>query len=183
MLKFLFILLILGVVLLVVGFAVIIDQNNNLFEKHPDLVIFFDGELDEAQLVSTPLNLTKGDNLTISIASYVRSHKIFFALDGPNESRLIETIFSDYISYPVLANSTGIYTISIGNVDTQNVQVTGFVTERPVFDEEFIKSIGSVYGNSSMLITVGGIMIILSVIILIFQKLRSKNKFKKIIKK
>jgi len=183
MLKILFILLILGVVLLGIGFTVIIDQNNKLFEKHPDLVIFFDGELGEAQLVTTPLNLTKGDNLTITITSFVHLHKIFFALDGPNESRLTETIFSDYISYTVLANSTGIYTINIGNVDIQNAHVVGFVTERPVFDDEFIRSIGSAYVNSSMLIYVGGIMIILSVIILIFQKLLSKNKFKKIIKK
>jgi uncharacterized membrane protein len=180
--KKILVLLILGCVLLGVGIAVVIYNENYLTEKYPELEVFFDGELSESQMSSTPIDLLQGDSLTVTVISNTHSHRVLFSLDGPDDSRITEIFFTDYLSFPLVANSTGMYVINIGNTDPQSLTITGFITDKPVMDEEFIKTMQSTFMISSIVSFLGIILIILSILILSIQKIRSKKRIKKITK-
>ncbi len=177
--KILLIVLIFGGILVGVGIGIIYYNEEQLIEKYPDLVIFFDDELAKAQRTSTPINLSEGDHITITIINQNPPDKLFFSLVGPEES-ILETFFSDYISFQLEANSTGTYLISVGNTEPHNVHILGFVTENPVIDKDFIETMSSVLMISTALVFLGIIIIISSVVILLIQKIRSKNHLKKI---
>lgn len=162
--KIFFILLIIGGVFLASGYSLLFYFTSNFEEKYPDLVIFLDAELEQAQLSSTPIDLLEKDELTITLVS--PADNIFFSLIGPDGTKLYETIFSQTLSFPFVANSTGTYTINVGNMYLQTTSVDGFITEKPVIIDEFILNIGSGTIASSILILIGVILVILSFVIL-----------------
>jgi uncharacterized membrane protein len=178
--KIFLVLFIIGITLLGIGSAVLVHYAGTMEEKYSDMVIFFDGELKQAQLSSTPIDLLRGDELTITILG--PAERIFFSLTGPDNSTLHETIFSDVLSHQFVAKSNGTYFMNVGNMDTQTINVMGLLTEKPVSDNEFILSIGSSMLAASFIILIGVMIVFVSIIILVLKKFRSKNNSKQISK-
>lgn len=178
--KKIFILLLIGFVFLGSGFALLFHFTISIEEKYPGLIIFLDGELEQAQLLSTPIDLLEKDEITVTLTS--SSDSVFFSLSGPDESILYETLFSQSLSFPFVSNSTGTHIINVGNMESHPIKVNGFITEKPVIIDDFVLSVTSGFVAASILLLIGVIVIILSLVILVLKKIFSKNNSKKISK-
>lgn len=176
--KKIFVLLIIGSTLLGSGFAILINYSSIIEEKYPDVIVFFEGELKQAELSSTPIELLQGEEITITILS--PTNELFFSLTGPDSSTLEEAVFFETLSHHLVAKINGTYTIDVGNMDTHTAQVMGLISEQPISDDEFILSSGVSILAASFLILIGVLIVIVSIIFLVLKKIRSKNNSKKI---
>ncbi len=178
MVKKTLVLLVIGIILSGSGYVVLINYTSIIQEKYPELVVFFDGELKQAQLSSTPIDLFEGEDIIVTILS--PGNQMFFSLTGPDNSTLEEATFFASLSYNLIAKSNGTYTINVGNMDAHDANVMGVFSEQPINDDEFILSITTAIITSSFLILIGVVIVFASIIILVLKKVRSKNNSKKI---
>lgn len=176
--KKIFIVLIIGVILIVSGSAILGNYANIMQDKYPNVIIFFDGELQQAELSSTPIYLYQGEEIIITILS--PKNQMFFSLTGPDASTLEEAVFFGSLSHHLVANVNGTYTIDFGNMDTHTANVMGVFSEQPITDDEFFTNIASSMLAALFLILIGVGVVIVSIIILVLKKIRSKNNSKKI---
>ena len=130
------IILILSAVLFFSGIASAAYYSYNLFEKYPDLQTMYQGELEAGQQITTPINATKGKNLTVTVFSDNRNN-LFFYIEDAKQDVVIESIFRETISYPLLVNQSGVHIISVGNMGDTSSMIGGFVTEYPIMETEF----------------------------------------------
>jgi hypothetical protein len=175
--KKIFVLFIIGVILMGSGSSVLIYHLNIMEEKYPDVIIFFDGNLKQEQLSSTPIVFSQGDEIIITILS--PNNQIFFSLTGPDSSTLEETVFFGSLSHHLVAETNGTYTIGVGNMKTDTAYVMGLISDQPFSDDELILSIGFSILGGSLLILIGVVIVIVFIIILVLKKIRSKNNSKK----
>ena len=166
------VLLIIGITLLASGSAILVNYTSILEEKYPDLIVFFEGELKQAELSSTPVELLQGDEITITILS--PTNEMFFSLTGPEDSTLEEVVFFESLSHRLIAKTNGTYTIDVGNMDTHTAQVMGLLSEQLISDDEFVLSIGVSILAASFLILIGMLIVIAGIIILVINKVRAK---------
>ena len=166
------VLLIIGITFLGSGSAILVNYTSIIEEKYPDLTVFFEGELKQAELFSTPIDLLQGDGITITVLS--PTNEMFFSLTGPDDSTLEEIVFFESLSHRLIAKTNGTYTINVGNMDTHTAQVTGLLSEQPINDEEFVLSSSVSIFGASFLILIGILLIITSIIILVINKVRAK---------
>lgn len=171
--KNIFILLIIGIVLLGIGFAEIFHYTNTIVEKYPDLIIFFDDKLEEGQLSSTPINLLPGEDVIITILS--PKNQMYFSLTGPDGSTLEETAFFGSMSHHLEAKTNGTYTIDVGNMDTHTGNMMGLLSAHPISDDEFFTSSAILLATASFFIIIGFVMVIASVVILALKTRSKKN--------
>ena len=171
-----FVLLIIGATLLGSGFAILINYTSIIEEKYPDVIVFFEGELKQAELSSTPIELLQGDEITITILS--PTNEMFFSLTEPEGSTLEEIVFFESLSHQLTAKTNGTYTIDVGNMDTHTAQVMGLLSEQPISDDEFVLSSSISIFTASFLILLGILLVITSIIILAINKARAKANLK-----
>lgn len=169
-----FMLLIVGIIFLGSGTVILINNSNIIAEKYPDLTVFFDGELKQAELSSTPITLLQGENVVITILS--PTNEMFFSLTGPDDSTLDEIVFLDSLSHRLIAKTNGTYTIGVGNMDTHPAQVMGLLTDQPIEEDEFILSSGILIIAASFLILIGILLIFIFIIIIVLKKIFLKTK-------
>ena len=167
------VLLIIGIVLIGSGFAVLANYTSIMQERHPNLEVFFEGELQQAQLSSTPINLLQEEDVTVTILS--PSNQMFFSLTGPDDSTLEETVFFGSLSHHLEAKSNGTHIINFGNMDTHSIDVIAILSEQPINDEEFVLSMASSFLAGSFLIFAGMLIVFASIVILVVKKIRSEN--------
>ena len=173
-----FVLLIIGVILVGSGLSILIYHFNIMEEKYPEVIVFFDGNLKQEQLSSTPIVLSQGEEVIITILS--PNNQIFFSLTGPDSSTLEEIVFFASLSHKLVAKTNGTYTIDVGNMETDTAYVMGLISDQPITDDELVLSIGFSILGGSFLILIGVLIVIVSIIILVLKKIRSKNNSKKI---
>jgi len=176
-LKVYLILLIIGGLFFVFGIANFGYYTNYLIEEHPDLIFL----MNEIQIpgnsqFSTQLALDEGVKQTVTVIVHPNPNPVFFSINRPDNSVASEIIFNDLLSYPFSTNSSGIYTITIGNMGTSNILVSSFITENPVIDTKFILSITSNLIISSITILVGPLLLIVGIGIFVYQRKYSKSK-------
>jgi len=167
------ILLIVGIVLTGSGYAVLFSNTSIIQEKYPELVVFFDGELEQGQYSSMPIDLFEGEDIIVTILS--PDTQMFFSLTGPDNSTLEEIAFHASLSHNLVAQSNGTYTINVGNLDTHSADVMGILSEQPISDDEFFLSFTSTLIAASFVIFIGVVIVIVSIIILVLKKIRSKK--------
>jgi len=161
----------------VFGIANLGYYTNYLIEKYPDLIFL----MNEIQIpgnnqFSTQLELDAGEKQTVTVVVNPDTNSIFFSINRPDNSVVVETIFNDLLSYSFSTNSSGIYTINIGNMGSNYVLVSSFITENPVIDTEFVLSITSNLIISSVTILVGPLLLIVGLGIFVYQRKHSKSK-------
>ena len=178
MVKKTLIMLIIGIILTGSGYAVLFSNASFIQEKYPELIVFFDGELKQAQYSSMPIYLFEGEDIIVTILS--PNTQMLFSLTGPDNSTLEEIPFYASLSHNLEAKSNGTYTINIANLDTSSADVMGIFSELPISDDEFFLSITNTVVTASVLILIGVVIVIVSIIILVLKKVRSKNNSKKI---
>ena len=176
--KKIFVLLIIGTTFLGSGFSILINYASIIEEKYPDVIVFFEGELKQAELSSTPIELSQGEEITITILS--PTNELFFSLTGPDSSTLEEAVFFETLSHSLVANTNGTHTIDVGNMDTHTAQVMGLLSEQPINDDELVLSSSVSILAASFLILIGVVIVIVSIAILVLSKIRAKNNPKKI---
>jgi len=66
------------------------------------------------------------------------------------------------VSALIIANSSGVHTINIGNMGSDNIKVIGFVTKKPLLDEkEALFNYSAIMIASSLIVFFGIILIIM----------------------
>jgi hypothetical protein len=176
-LKVYLIILIAGGLLFVFGMVLLGYFTNLIADKYPDLIYLF----DEVQLAannqfSTQFELDEGEKRTITVAVFPRTNPIFFSINNPDGSVNTETIFNDLLSFPFKTNSSGYYTINVGNMGADTVLVSSFISDNPIVNTDLVLSTASNFIISSLIIMVGILLLIVGFGIFIFQKKRSKSK-------
>ncbi len=150
-------LLILSAVLFVSGIAITTYSSYSLLEEYPDLQIMYQGELEAGQQITTPINVTKGEHLTISILTE-GTNNLFFYIEDPKQDVVIENVFTETISYPLSVNQSGVYIIGVGNMGDAPTLIGSFVTEYSVLETKFFEDLE----NSSI---IGSFLILISIIL------------------
>ena len=169
------IILILSVVLFVSGIASATYFSYSLLEKYPDLQIMYQGELESGQQITTPINATKGKDLTVTILSDGRNN-LFFNIEDANQDVVVENIFRETISYSLSANQSGIHIIGVGNMGDTSSMIGSFVTKNPITDTDFVESLGSSFGISYFLIFISIILFLIGLVMYFVQRKRDPQK-------
>ena len=166
------IILIFSVVLFVSGIASVAYYSYNLLEKYPDLQIMYQGELEAGQQITTPINATKGKDLTVTILSDGRNN-LFFNIEDANQDVVIENIFRETLSYPLSVNQSGVHIIAVGNMGDTSSMIGSFVTENPITDTDFVEGLGSSFGISYFLILISIILFLIGLVMYFVQRKRN----------
>ena len=130
--------------LFVIGIVNLSYSGLILLEKYPDLQIIYSGQLDPQQQITTPINVTEGEQITISILTDSKN-PLFFYIEGVNQEIIVENIFSEKFSFPFLTNQSGTHIIGVGNMGNTPLQIDNYVSENPILETEVIKELE---GNS-----------------------------------
>jgi uncharacterized membrane protein len=172
MVKKILVMLIIGVILIGSGYAVLFSSTSIVQEKHPDLVVFFDGELKQGQYSSMQIDLFEGEDIIVTILS--ADTQMLFSITGPDNSTLEEIIFFESLSHNLEAKLNGTYTINVANMDTSSADVMGMLSEQSISDDEFL-SMTTPLIAASFLVFTGIVIVIVSIIILVLKKILSKK--------
>jgi len=173
MVKKILVMLVIGTILTGSGYALLFNYASIIEEKYPELVVFFDEELKPGQYSATSVVLFEGEDIIVTILS--PDTQMLFSLTGPDNSTLEEIAFYESLSHYLEAKSNGTYTINVANFDTNSADVMGIFTEQQISDDEFFLSMTSTLLAASFLILVGIVIVFVSIIILVFKKIRSKK--------
>ncbi len=178
--KFHFILVI-GSLFLVIGTATFFSYGNLISEEFPDLaIVLADVLLQPAERISSPFMLEEDEKIFYTVTTTSDSNLMFFLLTTPENLVSQEFTFNNFVSLPVIANSSGVHTIKIGNMGSDNVKINGFITKKPILDEkELLFNYGVTMIASSSLVFFGIILIIIGVIVFLINKKHAKSKIKK----
>ena len=79
--------LILSAILFVSGIANLSYSTFILLEKYPDLQVIYEGEIEPRQQVTTAINVTKGETITISILTDNKNPLYFYIEDAQQQQR------------------------------------------------------------------------------------------------
>ncbi len=172
---------VIGGLFLVIGAATFYSYGNLISEEFPDLAIVLeDVLLQPAERISSPFILEEDEKIFYTVTTTSDSNLMFFLLTTPENLVSQEFSFINFVSLPVIANSSGVHAIKIGNMGSDNVKINGFITKKPILDEKdllFNYSVTMI--ASSSLVTFGIILIIIGVIVFLINKKRAKSKIKK----
>jgi len=171
-------LFVIGGLFLVIGFSTVYFYNDSILEKFPDLAIVHSNVLLEpSQSISIPLIFEKDEKIIFSVNNPTAPNLMYFSLKTPENLVALELTFNNFVSVPIVANSSGIHTIDIGNMGSQNANLNAFITKKPLLDErESLYQYGTIIATGSLLVFFGIILIIIGVIIFLINKKRSKTK-------
>ena len=167
-----------GGLFLVIGIATFYSYGDLISKEFPDLAIVLeDVLLQPAERISSPLMLEEDEKFFYTVTTTSHSNLMFFSLTTSENLVLQEFTFNDFVSLPIIVNSSGVYTIKIGNMGSDNVNINGFITKKPVLDEkELLFNFSIAMIASSLLVTFGIILIIIGAIFFLINKKRSKTK-------
>ena len=171
-------LFVIGGLFLVIGISTIYFYGDSIYEKFPDLSIVHSNVLLEpAQSIPIPLIFEKDEKIIFSVNDPTASNLMFFSLTTPENLVALELTFNNFVSVPIVANSSGIHTIDIGNMGSQNANINAFITKKPLLDErEALYQYGTIIATGSLLAFFGIILIIIGAIFFLINKKRSKTK-------
>ena len=175
--KIAIIFLILSAVLFVSGIASLTYSSYSFLEKYPDLQIIFDGELEPGQQITTPINVTKGEQLTITVLTD-GSNSLFFYIEDAQQDIVTENVFIETMSYPLVVNQSGVHIIGVGNMGDTNAQIGNFITEYPIAEPEFVKGLGYYAIIGSLLIFISIILFLIGLVIYLVQRKLKPQKSK-----
>lgn len=170
-------LLILSVILFVSGITNLAYTSYILLEKYPDLQVVYNGELEAGQQITTPINVTKGEQLTISILAGSKN-PLFFYIEDVKQDVIVENIFSEKISFPLSVNQSGIHTIGVGNMGDTSVQIDNYISENPILDTEFVKELANNSLISYLLILVAIVLFLVGLVLYFIKKIIKPQKNK-----
>jgi len=172
---------VIGVFLIVIGTSMIISYSNSINDKFPDLTLLISNEmLEPAQSVRSIITLEKGEKFFVTTTAQPITNTLYFSIINNDTSFSKEFLFNDLASFPIVANSTENFLIEIGNVGSEISIVNGFITKNPIIgDEELVFEYGSGLLNSTALIFIGFILILVGIIIFVIDKKRVKSKVTK----
>ena len=143
--------LILSAILFVSGIANLSYSTFILLEKYPDLQVIYEGEIEPRQQVTTAINVTKGETITISILTD-NKNPLYFYIEDEKQEIIVENIFSEKMSFPMSVNQSGVHIIGIGNMGDTSVKIDNYITEEPILDTEFVKRLSNNSITSYLLI-------------------------------
>lgn len=171
-------LLVIGGLFFVIGTATIYYYSDSIFEKFPDLkIVLSDVLLEPAQSISSPIMLEKDEKIIFTVTTTSVSNLMFFSLTTPDNLVAKEFAFNNFVSIPIIANSSGFHTIEIGNIGSDNNNINEFITKKSILDDkESLFNYSVIMIASSLLAFFGIILIIIGVIIFLINKKRSKTK-------
>ena len=178
MLKNLLALMIFGIVVLIGGFFTLQSSVNMVLEKYPTTSILFVGDkLDPAQSMRKSLNMTSDDEFVLVLDSQPEDVPIYLVFYNPDETVAIETIFNERLDLPIYPNSSGTYSLAIGNMGKESVFVGGFSFPSDFrHDEDIIGRIAMMETFGMVLLITGFILFLIGLIILIIKKIKQKIK-------
>jgi len=175
--KIAIIFLILSVVLFVSGIASLTYSSYSMLEKYPDLQIMYEGELEPGQQITTPINFTKGGQLTITVMTDGRN-SLFFYIEDANQEIITENIFTETMSFSLSVNQSGVHNIGVGNMGDTSAQIGNFITEYPIAEPEFVKGLGYYAIIGSLLIFISIILFLIGLVIYLVQRKLKPQKSK-----
>jgi len=177
-LKNLLALMIFGIVLLIVGFFVLQSSVNMVLEKYPTTSILFVGDkLEPGQSLRKALNMTSEEEFVIVLDAQPEDVPIYLVFSKPDETVAIETIFNERLDLPIYPNSSGIYSLAVGNMGKESVVVGGFTFPSDFRqDEDIIGRIVMMETFAMILVVTGFVLFLISIILLIIKKIKQKIK-------
>jgi len=178
--KIFLILLILGGILFVVGTASTVFYLGNLSDNFPEMsTLMSEVYIEPAQSFSSSVKLVQGEKTFLTILVEPSPNLIYFSLKRPDNTIATEFGFSEVLSLPIIANSTGVYTITLGNMGNNIANINGVTTSEPIIDDvDLMISMGINFLIMSLIIILGILLLIIGVIIFIISKKRNKKTFK-----
>ena len=162
--------LILSAILFVSGITNLVYTSYILLEKYPDLQVIYAGELEGGQQVTTQINVTEGEHLTISILAGSKN-PLFFYIEDVKQDVIVENIFSEKMSFPLSVNQSGIHTIGVGNMGDTSVQIDNYISKNPILDTEFVKGLSNNSLISYLLIFVAIVLFLIGLVLYFIKKI------------
>ena len=166
--KFVLIVFIISGVVFAIGVGNLSYNTSILLEKYPDLQLVYDGGLDPGQEVATPIKVTEGEKITISILTDSKNPLYFYIED--EKEIIVENIFSEKLSYSLFVNQSGTHVIGVGNMGDTTLQISNYITEEPIFDTEFIKGLSENSTISYLLISISIVLFLVGMGIIVIKK-------------
>ncbi len=178
--KIFLIILILGGILFVAGMASTFFYIGNLSDKFPEMsTLMSEVYIEPGQSFSNSVKLVQGEKTFLTIMVEPSTNVIYFSLERPDNTIATEFGFSEVLSLPIIANSSGDYTITLGNMGNNIANINGVTTSKPIIDDaDLMLSMGINFLIASLIIVLGILLLIIGVIILIISKKRIKKTFK-----
>jgi len=178
--KIFLILLILGGILFVVGMATTVFYIANIIDNFPEMsTLMSEVYIEPTQSLSTSVKLVQGEKTFLTIMVEPSTNPIYFSLKRPDNTIATEFVFSEELSLPIIANTSGDYTITLGNMGNNIANVNGVTTNEPILDDaDLMLSMGINFLIASWIIILGLLLLIIGVIIFIVSKKRNKKTLK-----
>lgn len=172
-------LLILSAVLFVSGIASLAYSSYSVLEKYPDLQVIYDGVLEPGEQITTPINVTKGEHLTITILTDGKN-SLFFYIEDTKRDTIAENVFTETMSFPLSVNQSGVHIIGLGNMGPTSAQIGNYITEYPIIETEFIKGLKNNSIISYLLIFIAIILFLIGLVMYFVKKIIKPQKNKSI---
>jgi hypothetical protein len=174
--KIQFILIGIGIFFLVIGPSLSNFYTNSILEKYPSLSILISSVmLEPAENIRGSIALEKGEKIFVTIVAEPALNSVYLVINSTKNSFSNEFRFSESTTFPLYANSTDDFILSIGNLGPDTANVKAFSSINQILDEDeviFKTDTGIVISFSLMIIGI----ILLIIGFLIFAIYRKRNK-------
>ncbi|NIQ15538.1 MAG: hypothetical protein GTO02_14410 [Candidatus Dadabacteria bacterium] len=177
--KSILIIFIIAGIIFISGISTLFYSTFTLLEEYPDLQVIYDGELEGGQQVVTPISLAEGDQITISILTS-NNNLVFFYIENEEQNKIVESVFSEKLSFPLSANQSGVHIIGIGNMGDTSLRLSNYITEEPIFDTELVKNLSDNTVMSYSLIFIGIVLFLINLVLFFVVKIIKNQKSKRL---